>query len=134
MHFDKKTLRNIFLIVSACIILYWILHETERVKEVLKIFGGIVSPFATGAALAFVANVPMRAIESKMGRVKSPVLRRTSSIILTLLFVVLLLTLVFCLLIPQLIETIQSLIPKLQSFFIQIESNTIRMRTETTGV
>lgn len=123
MHIEKKTLKNIFLGVGVCIVLYWALHEADRFNGVLSVVYGILSPFVIGAVLAFILNVPMRAIESKMGRVKSPVLRRTSSIILTLLFVVLVLTLVFCLLIPQLIETIQSLIPKLQSFFIQIESN-----------
>jgi len=30
VHFDKKTLRNIFIGVAFCIVLYWILHETER--------------------------------------------------------------------------------------------------------
>lgn len=123
MHIEKKTLKNIFLGVGVCIILYWALHEADRFNGFLSVFYGIVSPFVVGSVLAFILNVPMRAIETKMGRVKSPALRRTGSIVLTLLFVVLVLTLVFCLLIPQLIETIQSLVPKLQSFFVRIESN-----------
>ena len=121
MHFDKKTLRNIFLIVSACIILYWILHETERVKEVLKIFGGIVSPFATGAALAFVANVPMRAIEGYLNKIEKPSFRRLIALVLTAIVILLVLSIVFWLLIPQVVQTVQALIPKLQTFFLDIE-------------
>ena len=29
---DKKTLRNVFLGVGGCILLYWLLHETDRVE------------------------------------------------------------------------------------------------------
>lgn len=123
MHFDKKTLRNIFLIVSACIILYWILHETERVKEVLKIFGGIVSPFATGAALAFVANVPMRAIEGYLNKIEKPSFRRLIALVLTAIVILLVLSIVFWLLIPQVVQTVQTLIPKLQTFFLNIEQD-----------
>ena len=123
MHFDKKTLRNIFLIVSACIILYWILHETERVKEVLKIFGGIVSPFATGAALAFVANVPMRAIEGYLNKIEKSSFRRLIALVLTAIVILLVLSIVFWLLIPQVVQTVQTLIPKLQTFFLNIEQD-----------
>lgn len=122
MHFDKKTLRNIFLIVAACIVLYWILHETERVNGVLNVVSRIVSPFITGAALAFVANVPMRTIEGCLKRVEKPALRRLIAVVLTMIVILLVLSLVFWLLIPQLIQTVQSLIPKLQAFFINIES------------
>ena len=36
MHIEKKTLRNIFIGAAACVILYWLLHDTERVKTVLS--------------------------------------------------------------------------------------------------
>ena len=48
MHFDKKTIRNIFLVVTGGIFLYWILHETERFNTVVDLIGGIISPFVTG--------------------------------------------------------------------------------------
>lgn len=122
MRIEKKTLRNIFLVVAACIILYWILHEPERANVVFHFVKGIVSPFVTGAVLAFIANVPMRAIESKLGRVKNSSARRLFAVILTFVAILLVLSIVFWLLIPQLVSTIQSLIPKLQSFFLNIES------------
>ena len=121
MNFDKKSLRNIFLIVSACIILYWILHETERVNGVLDVIGGIVSPFATGAALAFVINVPMRAIEGYLYKIEKPAFRRLIALILTVIVILLVLSIVFWLLIPQVIQTTQAFIPKLQAFFLGIE-------------
>ena len=121
MHFDKKNLRNIFLVAAGCIVLYWILHEFERVKAVFDFIGGILSPFVLGASLAFILNVPMRAIEKMLMKITNPALRRTVALVLTLLAVLLVLSLVFWLLIPELVATVQSLGPKLRSFAVDIE-------------
>lgn len=130
MHIEKKTLKNIFIGVGACILLYWVLHETERVKSVFSTIYGIVSPFILGAGLAFIFNVPMRAIEDKFGGIKKEKIRRVVSLVLTLLLVLLILALVFYLLIPQLSETIQSLIPKLNAFFQNIELKALNFLSE----
>lgn len=123
MHIDKKTLRNIFFGVIGCIVVYWILHETERVLAVWDAIVGIVFPFVFGAAFAFIINVPMRAIENRLGKIKSIALRRTTSLLLTVIAILLVLALVFWLLIPQLIDTVQSLIPRLNAFAIKAEES-----------
>lgn len=116
MRIEKKTLRKIFFGVFACIILYWLLHETERVRSVFDVIGDVVFPFALGASLAFIFNVPMRAIEGLLKGIKKDRLRRTIAVVLTFVALCLVLTGVFLLLIPQLYETIQSLIPQLTTF------------------
>ncbi len=127
MHIEKKTLRNIFIGVVSCIVLYWILHETERVSSIFNILNSIFAPFVMGASLAFVINVPMRYIENtllcKIGSIK---VRRILSLALTSLGVLLILAFIFWLLIPQLIETIQSLVPKIESFAINIKEITAK--------
>ena len=117
MHFDKKTLRNIFLGVGACIILYWILHETERFKSVYATLSGIFSPFVVGAGLAFIINVPMRSIENRFDGIKNDGLRRTLALLATILVILLVLALVFYLLIPQVMETAETVALKLPDFF-----------------
>ena len=117
MEFNKKTLRNLFLIVVSCIVLYWILHETDRVKSVLKFITGIFSPFVAGAGIAFILNVPMRAFEKLLKGVKNPSWRRMISVLLTVIAVLFVLTAVFWLLIPQLAQTITNdLVPSIQAF------------------
>lgn len=120
MHIEKKTLRNIFLGVISCIVLYWILHDGDRVKGVYSSIFGVLSPFIAGAGIAFVLNVPMRAIEGQLKGIKKDPLRRLVAILLTMLAVLLIVALVFLLLIPQVIETVQTLIPQLQDFFLEI--------------
>lgn len=117
MHFDKKTLRNIFLGVGACIILYWILHETEQFKSVYATLSGIFSPFVVGAGLAFIINVPMRSIENRFDGIKNDGLRRTLALLATILVILLVLALVFYLLIPQVMETAETVVLKLPDFF-----------------
>ena len=118
---NKKLLRNLFLIVAGGIVLYWLLHETERVKAVLAVVKNIFSPFVLGAAIAFILNVPMRAFEGMLKNVKNDKWRRVIALMLTILAVLLVLTLVFLLLIPQLVKTVQSLIPTLVEFADEVQ-------------
>lgn len=122
MHFDKKTLRNIFIGVAACIFLYWVLHETERVKSVYSTLSGIFAPFAIGAGLAFIINVPMRSIENRFQWIKKEGLRRTLAVLSTLIVILLVLTLVFCLLIPQVVDTAGTVAEKLPGFFNNLQA------------
>lgn len=122
MHFDKKTLRNIFLGVAACIVLYWILHETERFKSVFSVLKGVFAPFVFGSGLAFILNVPMRSIENRLTCIKNQGLRRVVSVLLTIIIVMLVLALVLYLLIPQVISTATNLIAKLPGFFNEVQA------------
>lgn len=116
MHIERKTLRHIFLGVAGCILLYWLLHETERVKSVWNFVLSMISPFIIGSGLAFVLNVPMRGIERWFGKVKKKSLRRSAAIVLTFVFLGLVLYVVFRLVLPQIIETIQNLVEQLPIF------------------
>ena len=120
MDLNKKTIRYIFVFVAASIFLYWLLNATEQVNAVAAVISGITSPLILGAVIAFILNVPMRAIEKYLTKIANVKLRRTVAILLTLLVVLLVLALVFWLLIPQLTATIESLIPKLTVFFLGV--------------
>lgn len=121
MHIEKKTLRNIFIGTICCIVLYWILHSPDRAKAIWGTISSVLTPFAAGAALAFVLNVPMRGFEKLLKGIKKKVLRRIISVTLTLICVCVLLGLVFWMLIPQLLEAVRNLIPSIGNFFIGAE-------------
>ena len=144
MQIDKKTVRKVFLVVVGSILVYWLLHDTERARSLFTFITGIFSPFIIGSAIAFILNVPMRAIERRLGFIQREGLRRTASIVLTLVAVILVIAGVFLLLVPQITETIQSLIPKLTDFFQRVEAiilaflednpQLLNWITETTGI
>ena len=76
MEINKKLFRNIFLGVAGCIILYWVLHEPERIDYVFGTIRSVLSPFVLGATLAFILNVPMRSFERLLTGIKSITWRR----------------------------------------------------------
>lgn len=123
MHIEKKTLRNIFLVVVACIIVYWLLNETAKVMAVLGFIRKIFAPFAAGAAIALVMNVPMRFVERKLEKIKKPNIRRAVALVITLVLMLLVLCLVFVLLIPQVVNTVKVLAPQLEAFVINAQGN-----------
>ncbi len=118
MYLDKKSLRNIFLLACGCILLYWVLHEPERFNALYGTFKGIFAPFVWGAGIAFILNVPMRAIENKwLGKVKKPEARRALAVLITCILFLIVLGIVFWLLIPQVLDTARTLINSLPGFF-----------------
>ena len=122
MEVNKKALRSLFGGVIACIVVYWLLHETERVQGAIRWITGLVSPFILGAALAFILNVPMRAIERRLGGISKLGIRRGVSILLTIIIIILVLVLVVCLLVPQIDATVKSLVGALPGFFSRTEA------------
>ncbi len=117
MHIDKKLLRNLFLIAAGCVILSWFLLNPERVKALSNYIWDLLSPFVVGAAIAFVFNVPMRAIENQLDGIPKAGLRRGLAILLTLATLVLIIFFVVELLVPQIQLTIDSLKITIPAFF-----------------
>lgn len=123
LEINKKLISRIFWGVCGCIVLYWLLHDAERVSAVKATLSNVFSPFILGGVLAFVLNVPMRFLENTpFKKVKRPVLRRSLAVVLTFIFLLLIATLVVWLLVPQLINTIKTLSPALVDFASRVET------------
>ena len=120
MQLDKKTIRTLLLMAGFCIVLYWALQNLDRVSGILGGLWGLVSPFVLGGSLAFILNVPMRAIERKLPK-KMTRFRRPAALTLTLLAVVGVMALVLLLIIPQLGRTIASIGVQLPAFWIECQ-------------
>ena len=116
MEWNKKTLRNIFLGVAGCIVLYWLLHETTQVFSWVQRFINLIAPFLVGAAIAFILNVPMRGFERMLKFIKSNGWRRGLSILLTLIAVLLVIAGVVYLIIPQIASAVETLIEEIPGF------------------
>lgn len=121
MNIGRKTLRNIFLGVLGCIVLYWLLFNADRVRSVFGFVETLIAPFAVGAGLAFVINVPMRFIEKRLLRFDKPNLRRALAILLTFAVFSFVLIMVVKLLLPQIASTIETLVAKLPGFVLGIK-------------
>lgn len=118
----KKIIKSVFFAAVVCILLYWVLTQTERVKSVYAFISGIFSPFVIGACIAFILNVPMRAFENLFKFINNAVLRRVVAVILTLVCLLLVLTLVGFLLVPALLDAVFGLVESIPKFEIFVEN------------
>ena len=123
MKIEKKTIYRVFLCVLGCIAFYWLLHETDRVKSFIQYLAGMFSPFVLGGVFAFILNVPMRGIESKLKFIDREKPRRILAILLTLAAVFLVIAGVVRLIVPQISDTLALLLSQLPAFFERVESS-----------
>lgn len=123
MHIDRKLMHRLFVFAAGILIFAWLLLDTARAGTLFLRIWEIVSPFVIGAGIAFIFNVPMRAIERGLSKISRPGLRRGAAILLTLCVLFLVILLVVELLIPQLSMTIQSLRQTIPAFVERTASN-----------
>ena len=116
MHMDKKLLHKLFLLVAGSLVFAWLLLDTSRATQVFTIVWGLFSPFVVGAGIAFVFNVPMRAIERQLDGIRKPGIRRGLAILLTIAALVLVIMFVVELLVPQIRLTAASLSERIPAF------------------
>ena len=109
MKIDKSILKKLFVLAAGCILFAWLVLDTARATAMFSAVWGLISPVVVGAGIAFVFNVPMRAIERQLADIRKTGLRRGLSILLTILCLVLIIMFVFEMLIPQIRLTVESL-------------------------
>ena len=127
---SKSNLHKIFLGIAGCIVLYWLLTETERLFSVVGAIAKVFSPFIVGASIAFVLNVPMRGFESCLKKISKRGLRRALAMVLTVISVLLVLYGVIYLLVPQIGETVESIISTLPGFFGRVQESVMEYLAE----
>lgn len=112
-----KSIRGLILFTAVIILGILYFKEVYAVAALLMV---IIRPFLIGAAIAFVLNIPMKAIEkllfSKAKGKFANKIKRPVSILLTLFVVVALLVMLFFTVVPQLSKTIMDLGYKIPIF------------------
>ena len=116
MHIDKKLMHRIFTLIAGAIVFAWLVLDTARATQLFSAVWDLFAPFVVGAGIAFIFNVPMRAIERQLEGMRNPGARRTLSVLLTIFCLVLIIMFVFELLVPQIRLTATSLSEKIPAF------------------
>ena len=103
--------------VAFAILLYLGLTHISDVMQALRFSLRILSPLLIGGALAFLLNLPMRAIERRLpSGLKKQGARRAVSLLLAFLLLLALVTALVLFIFPQVWTTISSLLAKLPGF------------------
>ncbi|MBP1756015.1 MAG: putative permease [Firmicutes bacterium] len=133
MDLNKNNIKKILGIATFVILLYVGLQHLNIVIGALAFCFNLIFPFLLGAAIAFVINVPMRAIENRLfakGKRNGATmmkLKRPISLMITLVIVIGIIMMVSLLVVPNIFSTIVSLGDYLPDFFSRMEGDYLRL-------
>ena len=125
MNKSKKLGLWLFLALAALILFGWALDNGKLLADLLRTMLGILAPFLIGLVIAFILNVPMRAVERLLQKIpgvrsKSKLLWMSSFLITLVLFI----TggaLVFRIVLPELGATLATLGQQIPAFFTRLQ-------------
>ena len=116
---EQKTIRTAALAAAAVLAGYWCLQNLAVLLAALRALLSLVSPFLLGCAIAFILNVPMRAVERRLPAGAGGA-RRPLAFVLTLVLVLGVLALAGLVIVPKLGEAASSVAQQAQRFFIRL--------------
>ena len=119
MEWNKHNIRGLLAVVCGGVAFYCALQNLGVVVSAVMWVLGILSPFILGGAIAFVLNVPMRAIERHLYPTarRGGKLRRPLALVLTLLAVIAVLTLASTVIGPGIAEAVSSALDQMPAAF-----------------
>ena len=111
MEWNKQTVKYLLLVVCGGAAFFVALQHLGVVAHALGWLVGILAPFLLGAAIAFVLNVPMRAIERHLfpNAKRGGGARRPLALVLTLVAVIGVLVLASCVIGPGIRDAVKSI-------------------------
>lgn len=131
MELNKQNIKKILGIITAAIIIYVGLQNSNDVIQLFYSLLTLLAPFLVGIFVAFVLNVPMRFIErhlfyhgknriseenkGRSGKIRERV-ARPISLLVTILLVLLLLVIIIFMVAPELGKTFWTMIDTIQNF------------------
>ena len=124
MEWNKQNIKGLLLVVCGGAAFYCALQNLDTVWAAAWSIFGILAPFLLGGALAFVLNVPMRAVERHMcptGR-RMVKFRRPAALALTLLAVAAVLALAGLVIGPGVGEAAMSVVSQIPAAFGRLQA------------
>lgn len=124
MDLNKNNIKKIIFIIAMGIIIYTFIGRIDMVYHAIGWVVSLLFPFLIGICIAFILNVPMRAIENGLfgsyhGRHPNLIrkIRRPVSFILTLVCIFGVVCIAILFIAPQLVRTFQDIIASIPGFF-----------------
>lgn len=129
MEWNKQTVKSLLLVVCGGAAFYAALQHLGVLVLTLRQVIGILTPLLLGGAIAFVLNVPMRAIERHLfpQNKKAAKLRRPLALILTLLAVIGVLTLAVLVILPGVREAAESVAAQVPDALRRLEAQLLKL-------
>lgn len=123
MEWNKQNIKGLLLVVCGGVAFYCALQNLDVVWGAVRGLLGILAPFLLGGALAFVLNVPMRAIERHLlqNSRRGAKFRRPLALVLTLLAVLGVLALASLVIGPGIADAVMSIVREIPAAFDRLQ-------------
>lgn len=123
---ERKKFRDYLLLGSALLVVGFALMNLGAIAGFAGKLWAILSPFVLGAAIAFVLNVPMRFVETKVLRFMDKIkgvkgLKRPLAMVIVIALTVLVIYLVMSLVLPELAATLETIVKAIPPFIRQVD-------------
>lgn len=119
MKLDRKE-KNLLKILITAILFYFALLRIDSIIVFTGFLLSLAKPFIIGSAIAFILNLPMKKIESRLEKTKLKKGRRPLAFILTVLLMLAVISAFLLIVVPQLGTALETLILRLQLLSRQI--------------
>ena len=130
MDWNRDQIKQRLLVVCGGVAFFCALQNLSAVIAALRWVLGTLSPFLVGGAIAFVLNVPMRAIEARLpGGKRGKALRRPLALVLTLAAVTGVVTLAACVISPGVGDAVRSITGQLPAAFQRVQERLAELET-----
>lgn len=129
MEKSKDDLKKLFKVIVFAVITYWVINNFNVIGDFIGNILSMASPFIWGAALAFILNIPMEAIEKRLVKPKrknkkkravNSKIIRVFSLILSIVFIGFMLFLIVKLVVPELVNVVKLVIEKIPYYIDEI--------------
>ena len=141
MELNKSNLKKLALLIAFGIAFYMVLQNLHRIPDLLGTLGSVLAPVLLGPAFAFVLNIVMLPIETKLfSRLNEkhkkiwPKIRRPISMLTSLLIVIGVIALILLIVVPELVRTITSLTNQTPTFFNGLQKGLTQIASEYPAV
>lgn len=126
---NKELLKQWLPLTLVVLVCYWIINNTTIIIEGIERLFQVMWPFILGGVIAFILNIPMSKIETRLNkRIKQKkIYIRIISITASLLLLVLVIGFILFLLIPELIDNIKTLIDSIPTLINNTEKWVINL-------
>ena len=124
MNLTKENVKKICGIILFTVVVLVIVQNYEKVGNAIGLLWGIIFPFVLGGIIAFILNIPMRAIEKllfKRKNGKQKKYARPLSMIITFLLVIGVIAGVILIVVPQIGGTVRELTKSAEAFFPKVQ-------------
>lgn len=122
MNWNRDQIKQRLAVVCGGVAFFCALQNLPAVVWAVRWLLGILSPFLAGGAIAFILNVPMRAIEAGLpGGKRWRTLRRPLALVLTLAAMTGVITLAVCVISPGVGEAARSISSQLPDAFQRVQ-------------